>query len=84
MPNPKDPIDFVPPLRRGWFGVRSLTVNISRWRMGEVSPIDVDQLSFGIDVPDDLRPGGEVIGPLEEHLRLGGGAVVVLASNFHC
>ena len=46
--------------------------------------VDADHVvAQQVHVPNDERAGSEVIGALGEHLALGGGAVVALATNFN-
>jgi hypothetical protein len=41
----------------------------------------VNGLGQGVNVPNDLGAGGEVVGPFVGPLGLGGGAIVVFAAD---
>jgi hypothetical protein len=73
------------PSRHGRFGVRDLPASVYPRRLRSARAIDANHLlAQQIDIPDDLRASGEVVGAFDRDLLLGTRRVVSLAPNFDC
>src|SRR5438445_5742752 len=78
----ENPIDGHVPARHSRIGFSHLAAAIGS-RLGWIGgAIDMNALGHRINVPNDQRAGGEVVGSLVGHLDLGGRSVVVLAADF--